>query len=62
LIDALLDVGFAIAVEAPAATMPTSPSATSVATNLRETFFNLVLLRWLDPVVRSYHTLHYPDK
>jgi hypothetical protein len=46
LIDALLDVGFAIAVEAPAATMPTSPSATSVATNLRETFFNLVLLRW----------------
>jgi hypothetical protein len=46
LIVALLDVGFAIAVEAPAAMMPTRPTATSVAASLRETFYNLVHLRW----------------
>src|SRR6266566_3358818 len=58
----LLESSFQVRrVEEPAATMPTSPSATSVATNLRETFFNLSSLI-CDPVARSYHTLHCPHK
>jgi hypothetical protein len=61
LIDAACFVDELSRAEAAATSSPAA-TITIKAAVAQRTFFTLFLLRWLDPVVRSYHTHPLPHK